>query len=210
MAVNCFGSGVVGLSVHASTHTPPSSWLQNGRKNIHTLFTHAEIFLSPRVAKHPRTAICILPVAFSSTDKNRAAFPHAGPPLSVPFFAGSDCLPTHRYSFVWGAHGELRAVRFHPRFSWKEPFTSSAVCSPYRSVWLCNFRHFNAEIGTVVLPPCLLFSWDCVILLLGVVLATRGPRMTQKSFSLLSCDSWINFLSAMVGLRTVGGAGMLA
>ena len=53
---------------------------------------------SPRVAKHPVTTILrppsrfstsrtsnfrVLPVVRSSTDKNRAVFPHAGPPLSV-------------------------------------------------------------------------------------------------------------------------------
>ena len=63
--------------------------------------------------------IRVLPVVCASTDKNRAAFPHAGPPLSVPFFAGSDCLPTHRYSSVWGAHSELRAVLLHPRLTVK-------------------------------------------------------------------------------------------
>ena len=61
----------------------------------------------------------VLAVDCSSTDKNGAAFPHAGPPLSVPFLAGSDCLTTHRYSSVWGAHGELRAVLLHPRLTMK-------------------------------------------------------------------------------------------
>ena len=63
--------------------------------------------------------IRVLPVVCASTDKNGAVFPHAGPPLSVPFLAGSDCLTTHRYSSVWGAHGELRAVLLHPRLTVK-------------------------------------------------------------------------------------------
>ena len=58
--------------------------------------------------------IRVLPVSGASTGKNGAVFPHAGPPLSVPFLAGSDCLTTHRYSSVWGTHGELRAVLLHP------------------------------------------------------------------------------------------------
>ena len=147
----CLGMGVAGLSFLSPMHTPPivDFWME--RKNA--LFTHADFYSSPRVAKwgrlairilpiavhphaqvlgvfgltqtfififtprvakHPWTAIRVLPVACSSMDKNRAAFPHAGPPLSVPFFAGSDCLPTHWYSSIWGAHGELRAVLLHP------------------------------------------------------------------------------------------------
>ena len=61
--------------------------------------------------------IRILPVSGASTGKNGFVFPHAGPPLSVLFLAGSDCLPTHRYSSVWGAHSELRAVLLHPRLT---------------------------------------------------------------------------------------------
>ena len=63
--------------------------------------------------------ICVLPVVCASTGKNGAVFLHAGPPLSVIFLAGSDCLPTRRYSSVWGAHSELRAVLLHPRLSVK-------------------------------------------------------------------------------------------
>ena len=47
MAVNCFGSGVAGLSVHASMHTPPSSWLWNGKgKPSRTLHSHRFFSLS--------------------------------------------------------------------------------------------------------------------------------------------------------------------
>ena len=49
--------------------------------------------------------IRVLPAVCASTDKNGAVFPHTGPPLSVPFLAGSDCLTMHRYSSVW-AHME--------------------------------------------------------------------------------------------------------
>ena len=63
--------------------------------------------------------ICVLPVSGASTGKNGAVFPHAGLPLSVPFIAGLDCLTTHMYSSVWGAHSELRAVLLHPRLTVK-------------------------------------------------------------------------------------------
>ena len=58
--------------------------------------------------------IHVLPLSGASTGKNGFVFPHAGPPLSVIFLAGSDCLPTHKNSSVWGAHSELRAVLLHP------------------------------------------------------------------------------------------------
>ena len=58
--------------------------------------------------------IRVLPIVCASMDKNGAIFSHTGPPLSVLFLAGSDCLPTHKHSSVWGAHSELRAVLLHP------------------------------------------------------------------------------------------------
>ena len=58
--------------------------------------------------------IRVLSAVCASTDKNGVVFTHSGPPLSVPFLAGSDCLTTHMYSSVWGAHSELRAVLLHP------------------------------------------------------------------------------------------------
>ena len=63
--------------------------------------------------------IHVLPVSGASTGKNGFVFPHAGPPLSVLFLTGSDCLPTHKHSSVWGAHSELRAVLLHPRLTVK-------------------------------------------------------------------------------------------
>ena len=61
-------------------------------------------FLSPHelLSTH-ELQIHVLPVSGASTGKNGAVFPHAGPPLSVPFIAGSDCLPMRMYSSVWGA-----------------------------------------------------------------------------------------------------------
>ena len=118
MVVNIFGSGVAGLSIHASTHTPPivDFWME--RKNDY--HTHMWIlFFSPRVDKHPRTANLRPSCCCAPTDKNRAVLPHAGPPLSVPFLAGSDCLPTHRYSSVWGTHSEMRDVLLHPHLTVK-------------------------------------------------------------------------------------------
>jgi len=152
MAVNCFGSGVAGLSVHASTHTPPivDFWME--RKNA--LFTHADFSSSLHELLNTHAMkFHVLPAVCSSTGKNGAVFPHAGPPLSVLFLTGSDCFLTHRNFPGFQLIQQAESCAFSPTISWKEPFTSSAVCSPYRPVWLCNFRHFNAEIGTIVLPP---------------------------------------------------------
>ena len=185
----CLGMGVAGLSVLTHTHTPPwlnSQWL--GKNDCH----HSRRkFDSPTtVLKAHALPIHVLVVVCSSTDKNRAVF--LTQDLHCLFISSQvRIVSTNRYPSVLGSHRELRAVRFHPQISWEDPFTSSAVCSPYRPVWLCNFRHFNAEIGTVVLPTCLLFSWGYVIRLLGVVLATKGPRTTQKSFPLFSCNFWV-------------------
>ena len=134
-AVIAFGSGVAGLSVlfppSHSTHVFHSSPSRTHPWSVHSHHDFGFVFSSrtgfgaflvsrrfssspPRVAEHPRTANCVLPVVCASTDKNGAVFPHAGPPLSVLFLAGSDCLPTHKHSSIWGAHSELRAVLLHP------------------------------------------------------------------------------------------------
>ena len=139
-AVNSFGSGVAGLSalptcpIHPClpilllTHSSlvsslsPRFWgLLAPHAQVLGAFLVSRRFSSspPRVAEHPRTANCVLPVVCASIDKNGAVFPHAGPPLSVPFLVGSDCLTTHRYSSVWGAHEELRAILLHPRLTVK-------------------------------------------------------------------------------------------
>ena len=115
MAFNCFGEWggrTVSPYLHAhSTH----SWLLNGKENA--LFTHADFSSSLHELLNTHALkFRVLPVVCSPTGKNRAVFPHAGPPLSVLFLSGSNCFPTHRYSSVWGSHSELRAVRFHPRF----------------------------------------------------------------------------------------------
>ena len=128
MAVIVFGCGVAGMSVLAyalhSIRPHPSSrlfFLPTSCKNAQDLqfvssplpFILTHRFLAFLVSRRHflgstsllnthELQICVLPVLCASTDKNRAVFPHAGPPLSVPFLAGSDCLLTHRYSFVWG------------------------------------------------------------------------------------------------------------
>ena len=92
----------------------------------------------------------VLPVVCASTGKNGAVFLHAGPPLSVIFLAGSDCLPTRRYSSVWGAHSELRAVIFHPRVTVKG----------HSRFWLSH-RLVGSFFPVVV---CLLLCfWGCAI-----------------------------------------------
>ena len=140
-AVNAFGSGVAGLSVlfpHAhSTHVCPFFSLTHSslvsslspRFCFEILLTHRfwGVFgshagflpLPHELLSTHELQIHVLPAVCASTDKNGAVFPHAGPPLAVPFLAGSDCLTTHRYSSVWGAHGELRAVLLHPRLTVK-------------------------------------------------------------------------------------------
>ena len=50
---------------------------------------------------------------------------------------------THRIFPGFDSHSELGAVLFHPRFSCEGPFTFSAVWSPYRLVWPCNFSSFR-------------------------------------------------------------------
>ena len=105
-AVNAFGSGVAGLSVLCPpahfTHVCPLYWLfissRRPSSSPHELLNTHEL------------QNCILPVVCASTDKNGAIFPHAGPPLSVLFLAGSDCLPTHRYCSVWVVFPIVRAV----------------------------------------------------------------------------------------------------
>ena len=88
------------------------------RKNDYHSHTDFLIPLHELLSTH-ELQIRVLPIVCASTDKNGAVFPHAEPPLSVPFFSGSDCLTTHMYSSVWGAHGELRAVLLHPRLAVK-------------------------------------------------------------------------------------------
>ena len=135
-AVIAFGSGVAGLSApypHPhSTHVCPFFSLthsslvsslsprffsgSSSRIGFGGIFgSHAGFLPLPHelLSTH-ELQIHVLPTVCASTDKNGAVFPHAGPPLSVPFLAGSDCLTTHRYSSVWGAHGELRAMILHP------------------------------------------------------------------------------------------------
>ena len=92
----------------------------------------------------------VFPVVCASTGKNGAVFLHAGPPLSVIFLAGSDCLPTRRYSSVWGAHSELRAVILHPRLTVKG----------HSRFWLSH-RLVGSFFPVVV---CLLLCfWGCAI-----------------------------------------------
>ena len=129
-AVNAFGSGVAGLSVLCPpahfTHVCPFFSLTHSSLAC-SLYPRFWLFISSRrLSSSPHKLLNthelqnrVLPVVCASTDKNGAVFPHAGPPLSVLFLAGSDCLPTHRYSSVWGAHSELRAVLLHPRLTVK-------------------------------------------------------------------------------------------
>ena len=140
-AINSFGSGVAGLSVLCppshSTHVCPffslthsslvSSlsprfcfWILLTHRFWGCFWSHASFLPLPHelLSTH-ELQICVLPVSGASTGKTGAVFPHAGPPLSVLFLAGSDCLPTHRYSSVCGAHRELRAVLLHPRLTVK-------------------------------------------------------------------------------------------
>ena len=119
------GSGVAGLSVLTHTHTPPL-WTSLTQAiplypRFCCSFLEADIFFLPlhELLSTHELQIRVLPVSGASADKNGAVFPHAGPPLSVPFLVGSDCLTTHRYSSVWGAHEELRAILLHPRLTVK-------------------------------------------------------------------------------------------
>ena len=110
MVVNCFGSGVAGLSVHASMHTPPL--LTSLTQEISTLTTILSVFSSRIGSQHFLVSrrhfswlhkllnthalkFCVLLVVCSPTDKNGASFPHAGPPLLfIPHRVG--LFLTHR------------------------------------------------------------------------------------------------------------------
>ena len=116
-----------------SAHSSPSRtlpWSVHSHHNFGLLAPHAQVLgrfwshagflpLPHELLSTHELQIHILPVVCAPTDKNGAIFPHVGPPLYVLFLAGSDCLPTHRYSSVWGAHSELRAVLLHPRLTGK-------------------------------------------------------------------------------------------
>ena len=136
------GVGWQGCQLHTHIHTPPTSAHSSPSRTLPGLFTHSLttilvcwllthrfwgrfwshagfLPLPHELLSTHELQIHVLPVSGASTGKNGAVFPHAGPPLSVLFLAGSDCLPTHRYSSVWGAHSELRAVLLHPRLTVK-------------------------------------------------------------------------------------------
>ena len=117
------------LSVHSSpSHTLPWS-VHSTTILVYWILTHrfwgcfwshtGFLPLPHELLSTHELQIHVLPVVCASTDKNGVVLPHAGPPLSVIFLAGSDCLPTHKHSSVWGAHSELRAVLLHPRLTVK-------------------------------------------------------------------------------------------
>ena len=119
--VNAFGSGVAGLSAlptcslhprlplftltHSSlvcslTHHDFGSVGSSRTGFWGRFWSHADSSssLHELLSTHD-LQIRVLPVSGASTDKNGAAFPHAGPPLSVPFLAGSDCFLTQEFSW---------------------------------------------------------------------------------------------------------------
>ena len=151
-----------------STHVVYSSPSCTLPWSVHSLTTifgllapHAQVlgrfWVSRRFSSSPHELLSthelqnrVFPVVCASTGKNGAVFLHAGPPLSVIFLAGSDCLPTRRYSSVWGAHSELRAVILHPRLTVKG----------HSRFWLSH-RLVGSFFPVVV---CLLLCfWGCAI-----------------------------------------------
>ena len=92
MAVNYFGSGVTGLSVHAFTHTPPSSWLLNGKEK-RTLHPRRFFFLSPWVAEHPCTEISHPSSCLSIHEQKWSCFSSLRTSIVCSFLSGSDFFP---------------------------------------------------------------------------------------------------------------------
>ena len=118
MAVNCFGSGVAELSVHASMHTPPivEFWME--RKNDY--HTHMQIFFfSPRVAEHPRTTISHPPCCLFTHGQKRSYF--SSRRTSIVVHSSQGRIVPHVPEFSWSSSccSELRAVLFHPRLAVK-------------------------------------------------------------------------------------------
>ena len=183
MAVNCFGSGVARLSVHASMHTT-HSWLLN-EKEKRTLHPCRFFFLSPQVAEHPRTEISRPSCCLFIHGQKRSCFSSRKTSIVCPFPHWVGLFP-HAQEFSWFP---TATASWEPCVFTHE-FPEKSHSRPQLYVLLTD--RYGCVISVILMlrlellffPPCLLFSWDCVIRLLGVVLATRGPRTTQKSFSL--------------------------
>ena len=133
MAVNCLGMGVAGLSVHASTYTPPL--LTSLTQEISTLPTilsdssHAQalggfgltqtFFLAPRVAEHPRTEILHPPCCLFTHGQKRSYF--SSHMTSIVVHSSQGRIVPHAQEFSWFSSccSELRAMLFHPRLAVK-------------------------------------------------------------------------------------------
>ena len=118
MAVNCFGSGVAGLSIHASMHTPPifDSWME--RKNDY--HTHTRIFFfSPWDAEHPHTKISRPPCCLFTHRQKGSCF--SSRRTSIVVHSSQGRIVPHAQDFSWFSSwcSELRAVLFHPRLAVK-------------------------------------------------------------------------------------------
>ena len=116
MAVNCFGSGVAGLSVHASMHTPPivDFWME--RKNDY--HPHADIFL-------PLSTSCWTPTHWNFTSfllfvhrQEKTELFFLTQDLHCLFLSSLGRIASSRIGIflVSSWYSELRAVRFHPWF----------------------------------------------------------------------------------------------
>ena len=131
MAVNCFGSGLAGLSVHASMHTPPllTSLTQaistlptilsvfSSRTGSWRFWSHADIFLG--------SMSCWTPTHWNFASSLLSVHPRTKTELFFPtqdlhclFLSSLGRIASSRIGIflVSSWNSELRAVRFHPWF----------------------------------------------------------------------------------------------
>ena len=171
------------VSPHPHAHSTLVDFTMAGEKWFPSLTQ--EIWLSHDCVEGSRTSNSCPSCCLFIHGQKQSCFSSCRTSIVCSFPHWDGLLP-HAQEFSWFSswYNELRAVRFHPQFpEWSHS-------RPQLHVLLTD--RYGCVISVILMlrlellfsPPCLLFSWDCVIRLLGVVLATRGPRMTQKLFSL--------------------------
>ena len=134
-AVNCFGSGVAGLSVLTHTHTPPqrsnSPWKEKPSRRHFSLLDCAE---GSRTSNLCPSCCC------ASTDKNGAVLPHAGLPLSVHSSRGLIVPLTHRNFWVFPR-------RYFPAKSWMLGLSKFGISLFLYVAFMCFLSDSIAQDG---------------------------------------------------------------
>ena len=157
MVVNCLGVGWQDCQYMPPCilHPVVDFWME--RKNDY--HSHAD-FLLPlhELLSTHELQIRVLPVSGASTEKNGFVFPHAGPPLSVLFLAGSDCLLTHRLIGSFPFMRRLKVLTQKSGMSFPCILLLGASFPHAQSVWVvfpCERRTHCCCFGVVVLPAFL-------------------------------------------------------